>query len=49
VLVNSAGAAQRTPTPEEVVHAVLFLALSKASYVTGICMRMDGALYPIVV
>jgi hypothetical protein len=27
----------------------LFLASSKASYVTGICMRMDGALNPIVV
>jgi hypothetical protein len=28
---------------------VLFLASSKASYVTGICMSMDGALNPIVV
>jgi NAD(P)-dependent dehydrogenase (short-subunit alcohol dehydrogenase family) len=35
--------------PEEVAHAVLFLASSKASYVTGICMRMDGALNPIEV
>jgi NAD(P)-dependent dehydrogenase (short-subunit alcohol dehydrogenase family) len=35
--------------PEEIAHAVLFLASSKASYITGICMSMDGALNPIVV
>jgi NAD(P)-dependent dehydrogenase (short-subunit alcohol dehydrogenase family) len=39
----------RMAEPEEIAHAVLFLASSKASYVTGICMSMDGALSPIVV
>lgn len=39
----------RLAQPEEIAHAVLFLASSKASYVTGICMSMDGALNPIVV
>jgi len=39
----------RMAEPEEIAHAVLFLASSKASYVTGICMSMDGALNPIVV
>jgi NAD(P)-dependent dehydrogenase (short-subunit alcohol dehydrogenase family) len=39
----------RMAQPEEIANAVLFLASSKASYVTGICMSMDGALNPIVV
>ena len=39
----------RMAEPEEVANAVLFLASPKASYVTGICMSMDGALNPIVV
>ena len=39
----------RMADPEEIAHAVLFLASSKASYITGICMSMDGALNPIVV
>jgi NAD(P)-dependent dehydrogenase (short-subunit alcohol dehydrogenase family) len=39
----------RMAEPEEIANAVLFLASSKASYVTGICMGMDGALNPIVV
>jgi NAD(P)-dependent dehydrogenase (short-subunit alcohol dehydrogenase family) len=39
----------RMAEPEEVANAVLFLASIKASYVTGICMSMDGALNPIVV
>ncbi|PUE05866.1 3-oxoacyl-ACP reductase [Limnohabitans sp. T6-5] len=39
----------RMAEPEEVANAVLFLASSKASYVTGICLSMDGALNPIVV
>ena len=38
----------RMAEPEEIAHAVLFLASSKASYVTGICMSMDGAMSPIV-
>jgi NAD(P)-dependent dehydrogenase (short-subunit alcohol dehydrogenase family) len=39
----------RMATPEEIAQAVLFLASSKASYITGICMTMDGAMSPIVV
>jgi NAD(P)-dependent dehydrogenase (short-subunit alcohol dehydrogenase family) len=39
----------RMAEPEEIANAVVFLASSKASYVTGICMSMDGALNPIVV
>jgi len=39
----------RIATPEEIANAVLFLASGKASYVTGICMSLDGALNPIVV
>ena len=39
----------RMAEPGEIANAVLFLASSKASYVTGICMSMDGALNPIVV
>lgn len=39
----------RMAEPEEIANAVLFLASVKASYVTGICMSMDGALNPIVV
>jgi NAD(P)-dependent dehydrogenase (short-subunit alcohol dehydrogenase family) len=36
-------------TPEEIANAVVFFASSKASYITGISMSMDGALNPIVV
>ncbi len=39
----------RMATPEEIANAVVFLASAKASYITGICMSMDGALNPIVV
>jgi NAD(P)-dependent dehydrogenase (short-subunit alcohol dehydrogenase family) len=39
----------RMAQPEEIAHAVVFLASSKASYITGVCMSMDGALSPIVV
>ena len=39
----------RMAMPEEIAQAVLFLASPKASYVTGVCMSMDGALNPIVV
>ena len=39
----------RMATPEEIANAVVILASSKASYITSICMRMDGALKPIMV
>lgn len=39
----------RIATPEEIANAAVFLASNKASYITGICMSMDGALNPIVV
>jgi NAD(P)-dependent dehydrogenase (short-subunit alcohol dehydrogenase family) len=39
----------RMAEPEEIANAVVFLASVKASYITGICMSMDGALNPIVV
>lgn len=39
----------RIATPEEIAHAAVFLSSSKASYISGICMSMDGALNPIVV
>ena len=39
----------RIATPEEIAHAVLFLASSKASYVSGAILSMDGAVNPIVV
>jgi NAD(P)-dependent dehydrogenase (short-subunit alcohol dehydrogenase family) len=39
----------RMAEPQEIANAVVFLASAKASYITGICMSMDGALNPIVV
>ena len=39
----------RMAEPEEIARVVLFLASDAASYVTGICMTMDGAATPIVV
>lgn len=39
----------RLAHPEEIAHAVLFLASAKASYVTGAIVSMDGAVNPIVV
>ena len=39
----------RMAEPEEIARVVLFLASGAASYVTGICMTMDGAASPIVV
>ncbi len=39
----------RMATPEEIANVVTFLSSSKASYVTGVVIGMDGALNPIVV
>ncbi|CDZ35016.1 Short-chain dehydrogenase/reductase SDR [Neorhizobium galegae bv. officinalis] len=39
----------RMATPEEIASVVTFLSSSKASYVTGVVIGMDGALNPIVV
>jgi NAD(P)-dependent dehydrogenase (short-subunit alcohol dehydrogenase family) len=39
----------RMASPQEVAGVVLFLASSKASYVTGVTVAMDGAQYPVVV
>lgn len=38
----------RMAEPAEVARVVLFLASGAASYVTGVCMTMDGAATPIV-
>lgn len=39
----------RLAQPEEIANAVLFLASSKASYITGVVVAMDGASHPMVV
>lgn len=39
----------RMATPEEVANVVTFLSSSKASYVTGVIIGMDGASNPVVV
>jgi len=39
----------RIARPEEIAHAVVFLASAKASYITGAIVSMDGAVNPIVV
>ncbi|MGA8202484.1 MAG: SDR family oxidoreductase, partial [Candidatus Sulfotelmatobacter sp.] len=43
----AAGVKERVPmkrfgTPEEVAHAVLFLASDQASYITGVDLNVDG-------
>lgn len=38
----------RITAPEEVAQAVLFLASSQASYITGANVAMDGALVPVI-
>ncbi|MBL8691179.1 MAG: SDR family oxidoreductase [Rhodospirillaceae bacterium] len=39
----------RMAEPEEIANLTLFLASSKASYVTGVIVSMDGAVAPVVV
>ncbi len=39
----------RMAEPEEIADAVVFLASSRASYITGVTLSMDGAAAPIVV
>jgi NAD(P)-dependent dehydrogenase (short-subunit alcohol dehydrogenase family) len=39
----------RIAQPEEIAHAVVFLASAKASYITGAVLAMDGAVTPMVV
>jgi NAD(P)-dependent dehydrogenase (short-subunit alcohol dehydrogenase family) len=36
-------------SPEEVAEAVVFLASSRASYLTGVTLSMDGGQYPFVI
>jgi NAD(P)-dependent dehydrogenase (short-subunit alcohol dehydrogenase family) len=39
----------RMAEPEEIANAAVFLASSKASYITGVTVSMDGAVAPVVV
>ena len=38
----------RIASPEEVADAVVFLASSRASYITGVNIMMDGSLVPLI-
>lgn len=38
----------RIARPEEVAHAVVFLASSQASYINGANLAIDGALVPLI-
>ena len=42
--IVAAAALHRLGTPEEVAEAVLFLASSRASYITGHCLVVDGGI-----
>jgi NAD(P)-dependent dehydrogenase (short-subunit alcohol dehydrogenase family) len=46
---NSKAALGRIATPEEVADTVVYLASSRASYINGAIVSMDGATVPIVV
>jgi NAD(P)-dependent dehydrogenase (short-subunit alcohol dehydrogenase family) len=38
----------RIASPEEVANAIVFLASSRASYITGVNLMMDGSLVPLI-
>ena len=48
-LANKRQPLGRLAEPREIADAVVFLASSRASYVTGALLSMDGALTPMVV
>ncbi len=39
----------RLATPGEIAAAVVFLASTKAGYVTGVTLSMDGGQFPVVI
>ena len=39
---------RRLGLPEDIAHAALFLASDRASYITGVCIPMDGGSLPVI-